>query len=112
MKLLSGWLSTTRTLRSQRGMTILHHSSGDLKLVINELDIAVLTAEDGGQKVWDNIGATYQQYLEKKLPKAMERVLFSAEGRRQRQEMLQYVARKRMLLDELSRATCLLPSNA
>ena len=34
LKLLSGWLTTTRTQKMQRGMTILHYASGDLKLII------------------------------------------------------------------------------
>ena len=42
LKLLSGWLSTTRTLKTQRAMTILYYAAGDLKLIINELDVEVL----------------------------------------------------------------------
>ena len=34
--------NTTRTLRTQRGMTIVHYASGDLKLIINELDVDAL----------------------------------------------------------------------
>ena len=43
----------------------------------------------------------------------MERALFSHEGRRGKSEsMIQYVARKRTLLQELSRVGCQLPSQA
>ena len=35
LKLLDGWLATTRTLNTQQGMTILHYAAGDLKLIIN-----------------------------------------------------------------------------
>ena len=31
-------------------MTIPHYAHGDLKLVINELDVDALTQDDGGQK--------------------------------------------------------------
>ncbi len=56
--------------------------------MINELDIDTLIAEDGGQKVWDHMRATSPEYLEKKLPQAMERVFFAAEGKRQRRETM------------------------
>ena len=34
LKLLMGWLTTTRTLKQQQGMTILNYSQGDLKVII------------------------------------------------------------------------------
>ena len=84
LKLLSGWLNTTRTMKTQRGMTILHHSHGDLKLLVNELDIDILTSEDSGQTVFDHIKINYSEYLEKKLPKAIERALYNPAGQRKR----------------------------
>ncbi len=72
LKLLAGWLATTRTLKTQRGMTILHYSHGDLKLLINELSVDQLTAEDGGMTVRKHVHNNYVEYLEKKLPKAMD----------------------------------------
>ena len=42
LNFLTGWLNTTRTLKIQRGITILHYSHGDLKLVIDELDVTTL----------------------------------------------------------------------
>ena len=113
LKLLAGWLATTRTMKTQRGMTILHHSNGDLKTIINELDIMVLTSENGGHMVFDHIQRSYQEYMDKQLPKAMERAMCSSEGRRHKNEgMIQYVARKRTLLNELTRAKCLLSDEA
>ena len=92
LKLLAGWLATTRTMRTQRGMTILHYASGDLKLIINELDVEALTADDGGQKVLDHVKEAFVEYMEKKLPKAMERALYAPDCRRQKGEtMIQYV---------------------
>eukprot|EP00973_Karenia_brevis_P062994 8756884-Karenia_brevis.AAC.1 len=46
LKLLKRWLATTRTQKTQRGMTILHYATGNLKLIINELEVDELTAED------------------------------------------------------------------
>ena len=113
LRLLSGWLSTTRTLRAQRGMAILQYAQGDLKLVINELSAEALTGGDSGEVVLAHARESYSEYLVKKLPKAMERALFSPGTKRRKQErMVQYVARKRTLLNELSRSKCELPSNA
>jgi hypothetical protein len=113
LKLLRGWMHTTRTLKTQRGMVILNYAQGDLQLIINELDVTVLTSEDGDEKVLAHIQESYQEYLEKRLPKAMERAIFAPEGRRGKTEsMIQYVARKRTLLQELSRVECPLPSQA
>ena len=102
-----------QNVEKQRGMIILNYAQGDLRLIINELDISVLTSEDGDRRVLDHVRESYQEYLEKRLPKAMERAIFSPEGRRGRSEtMIQYVARKRTLLQELSRVKCELPQQA
>ena len=55
LKLLEGWIATTRTLKRQRGMVILNYAQGDLRLIINELDVADLTAEDGDRRVLDHV---------------------------------------------------------
>ena len=70
LKLLRGWLSTTRTLTTQRGMTILHYATGDLKLIINELDVNTLTAQDSGNTVFIHVQKAYAKYLVKKLPQS------------------------------------------
>ena len=57
LKLLEGWLMTTRTLKTQQGMTIFNHATGDLRLVINELPIEQLCAEDSGTVVRKHIRA-------------------------------------------------------
>jgi hypothetical protein len=113
LKLLRGWLQTTRSQSTQAGMTILHYAYGDLKTLINELDVDVLTAPNGGENVFQHIQKTYQDYIHKKLPKAMERALFDDKGTRQRDEsMFQYTSKKRTLLNELAKADCELPSRA
>jgi hypothetical protein len=88
LKQLKGWLRTTRTMKSQRGMVILNYTQADLKLVVDELDIEILTSEDGGEQVYRHIEKRYCHYLEKRMPRALERALYSAEGRRGRGETL------------------------
>ena len=112
LKLLQGWLNTTRTLKTQRGMTILHYSHGDLKLIINELDVDTLTHETSGQTIFNHVKKAYAEYLAKKLPKAMEKSLFDPAGHRKRGEsMLQYISRKKTLLWRVRKTDCPLPSN-
>ena len=67
LKLLTGWLATTRTLKTQQGMTILHYSDGDLKTVINELETEELTAADSGDVVKKHIQKSYAEYMEKEV---------------------------------------------
>ena len=100
-------MATTRTLKRQRGMVIMQHATGDLRLIINELDVTTLTDEQGDDKVRAHIRDAFQEYLEKQLPKAMERAIFDPASRRGKQEsMLQYIARKKILLQELTRVGC------
>lgn len=57
VKLLEEWLATTRTLKTQQDLTILHYSHGDLKLFANEVDVDALTAEDSRTKVVKHVRA-------------------------------------------------------
>ena len=78
-------------------MVIMQHATKDLRLIIDEFDSDTLTSEDSDKKVAAHIRESYQEYLDKRLPKAMEKAIFSPEGRGGRQEsMLQYIARKRL----------------
>ena len=113
LKLLRGWLSTTRTLKTQAGMTILHYACGDLKILINELDVDTLTHPDSGTIVYKHVYNNFKEHLNKKLPKALERAIWDEKGTRLRDEtMLQYTSKKRSLLRELDRVDCELPSKA
>ena len=68
----------------------------DLTRRVWHLDVEALTAQDGGQRVYDHIKEAYAEHLDKKLPKAMERALFSNEGKRSKGvSMIQYVSRKK-----------------
>ena len=98
LKSLDGWLSTTRTLREQGGLVMLHYAIGDLKVLINELTIEQLTDPDGVRMARELIATQFKEYIDRKLPKAMEKALFMHDGKRRRDEaMVQYTARKRIL---------------
>ena len=110
IKLLKGWLATTKTLKTQRGMVILHYANGDLKVIINELEIEVLAAEDSGEQVLEHIQKNYFEYIDRKMPKAIEAALYSdKKSRKKGESMLQYVARKKTLFRELQKAGAPLP---
>ena len=98
LKLLRGWLTTTRTLKTQQGMTILHYSTGDLKQVINELDVDELTSPTSGDTVYKHIYNAYNEYLEKKLPQAIEQGIYDKDvPRRKGEGMLQYLIKRNPL---------------
>ena len=48
------------SLKKQRGIVILNYAQADLRLIINELDVDVLTAEDGDRRVLNNVKESYQ----------------------------------------------------
>ena len=105
LKSLKGWLSTTRAQKTQHGMTILHYAAGDLKAIIDGLDVDELTSADGGMLVYTHIQKEYQEYLDRKLPRVLEEALHSHEGKRHKGEsMIQYVTRKKQLIVELEKA--------
>ena len=89
------WLATTHTLPKQQGWIIMQHSDNDLKTIISDLDFETLTAENSGQIVYDLIQKTFTDYVEKKLPVATEKCLFSQDGKRRKGEnMILYTQRK------------------
>ena len=94
-------------------MTILHYSSGDLKHVINELEVEDLTADDSGTAVYKHIQNAYNEYLEKKLPQAIEAGLFDKDVARRRGEgMLPYCLRRDTLFKKLAKEGWEIPSLA
>ena len=104
MKLLRGWLMTTRTLKSQAGMTILNFANGDLKLIINELDLEDLCSDDSGTVVLKHIVQSYSEFIDKKLPQAIEAGIYDKDIARHRGEhMLQYCMRRDKLCKKLDK---------
>ena len=83
LKLLKAWLITTKTLKSQRAVVIMHHATGDLRKVIDTLDLEALTAEDSGDRVVKLISSEYNEYLVKKLPAAIEAGIYDSSVARQ-----------------------------
>ena len=72
-------------------MTILHYVMGDVKLIVNELEIDELTSETRGEIVLKHIRNSYAEFEELKLPNARENALYSQNGHRKRDEQfLQY----------------------
>ena len=61
LKLLGGWLATTKTLKTRQGMIILNYCQGDLKLLVDSLDLEELTAADSGQKIYEPIKNNYSE---------------------------------------------------
>ena len=110
LKTLRGWLMTTRTLKSQAGMTILNFAQGDLKIIINELEIEEFCDDDSGNVVLKHIIHSYSEFVEKKLPAAIESCFFDKDLPRSRNEhMLQYVLRRDKLFKKLSKEGWTIP---
>ena len=112
LKTLKGWLATTRTIKNQQGLIIMQFAEGDLKTLINEKTIEELTGPESGQEVYDHIYESFSEYIQKPMPKALERALFSPETRRYKGEgMVTYIPRKETLYKELECADCKLPDD-
>jgi len=94
-------------------MTILGFANGDLKLIINELEIENLTADDSGQQVLKHILASYAEYMEKKLPQAIENGIYDKDVSRRRNEgMLPYCIRRDKLFKQLEKEGWTIPAEA
>ena len=95
LKSLEGWMRTTRSMKQQRGLLVLQYAQADLKLVINELDLSELTAEDDGDKVLDHLREAYKHYIVQSLPRNFDAALYDKNCQRQHGEsLLQYTTRK------------------
>ena len=72
IKALRMWLHTTKVLKQQQGMAIFQNAQGDLKQLINELEIEQLTIEDSGEDVLKHIQNSYAEYLERSCHKQLK----------------------------------------
>ena len=91
-------------------MTLFNYSNGDLKILINELEIEDLTSEQSGQNVYDHIVKNYSEFVERKLPKAIEDVFYGEGRTRHKGEgMIQYISRKKILFRKLRKASITVP---
>ena len=94
-------------------MTILNAASGDLKTITNELEIEDLCTEDSGEMVLKHVSAAYSEYMEKKLPQAIELGIYDKDVSRRRNEgMLQYTIRRDKLFKKLAKEGWLIPDDA
>ena len=53
----------TRVPQAQQGLNILKKCTGDLPVLVNELDIEVPTAEDSGSVVCEKTEKAYSEFL-------------------------------------------------
>ena len=63
LKELQAWMVTTCVPKAQQGLNILTKCTGDLRILVNELDIEVLTSENSGSIVFEKIKNAYSEFL-------------------------------------------------
>ena len=113
LKELSLWLKTTDTPKKRQGLAIMGYASGKLKQIIDALEEDEIADESGGSVIMEHIKKQYQHYVDKRLPIAIDRVLYQRDAYRgQNEGMLEYLARKKTLFIELDREKCVLPQDA
>ena len=96
LKELSLWLKTTETPKKRQGLAIMGYASGKLKQSIDALDEDEIANESGGAIMLEHIKSQYQHYVDKRLPIALDRVLYHKQAfRYQNEGMLEYLARKK-----------------
>ena len=90
--------------RTQRGITVLHYATGGLKVIVNELEVEELAAEDSGDAVCKHVCSSFVVYTEKKLPQAIENGNYDKDVMRKKGEgMLKYVTRRHISFNELTK---------
>jgi hypothetical protein len=63
LKLLQGWLVTTATIPNQRGLIIMNYAKGDLRRLLDNLELEELTTKESGQRAFDYIKGEYSEYI-------------------------------------------------
>ena len=58
-KLLQGWLLTTTTSPKQQGLLIMQYATGELRQLLDNLELEELTQEDSGMKTLEYIKKQY-----------------------------------------------------
>ncbi len=114
LKELQGWMVTTRVPKTQQGLSILRKATGDLLILVNELDIEMLTSENSGSIVSQKTKTAYWEFLETEEYYAgrYEALLYEKNGKRQSGErVITYISRKKTLMRNLERVDKELQSN-
>ena len=112
LKLLTGWLVTTATLPKQRGLIIMRYAKGDLKRLLDTLDIDQLTAPESGQDTADFIKSEYSEYIVKKKNLRLEEALYDTDRLRKNGEgLVQYIARRKDRFNKLQKEGWTIPDD-
>eukprot|EP00971_Amphidinium_carterae_P038090 748871-Amphidinium_carterae.1 len=112
-KAAEAWRRTTRVPAKQQAVQLLAVATGDLRSIMTELEIEVITNDDGAQVLLEHVRHQYQWTVTRSLPTKLENTLFVRSSQRQRQEsLLAYCAKKIHLMKDLDKAGCTLPENA
>ena len=104
LKLLEAWLVTTITIPEQRGLIIMNYAKGDLRRLIDNLDIAELTQKESGRKTLEYIKGEYSEYIVDKKPLRIEEAFYDPERCRKKSEgLISYIARRKDRFNKLGK---------
>ena len=80
----------------------MHDSKGDLRALLDNLDIDELTTSDSGQVVLDYIKAEYSEYIVSKKPLRVEEAFYDHDRCRKKGEgLIPYIARRKDRFNKL-----------
>ena len=112
LKLLQGWLCTTATLPSQRGLIIMHYAKGDLRRLLDNLELDELTSKESGQKTFDYVKSEYSEYIISKKPLRIEEAFYDNERCRKKGEgMITYISRRKDRFNKLHKEGWTIPED-
>ena len=104
LKLLQGWLITTATIPNQRGLIIMNYAKGDLRRLLDNLELTELTTKDSGQKTHDYIKGEYSEYIVSKKPLRIEEAFYDPDRCRKKGEgLISYIARRKDRFNKLKK---------
>ena len=82
----------------------MHHAQGDVKEIMSDMEFEDLIAEDAAEDILKKVQAYYADYLEDKPQESLEKVLYSKDLHKQKNESIaMYVQRKTRSFEELKR---------
>ena len=112
LKLLQGWLATTATIPHQRGLIIMNYAKGDLKRLLDNLELAELTEKESGQKAFDYIKGEYSEYIVCKKPLRIEEAFYDPERCRKKAEgLISYISRRKDRFNKLHKEGWTIPDD-
>ena len=112
LKLLQGWLATTATIPHQRGLIIMNYAKGDLKRLLDNLELAELTEKESGQKAFEYIKGEYSEYIVCKKPLRIEEAFYDPERCRKKGEgIISYISRRKDRFNKLQKEGWTIPED-